>query len=242
MYVTILSGCAFLCIVFAYIIKHFSTKTFGNVLIFWSITLVMFANFSNTTWFTQGHSILEKVMFTLIFLGPFTMVWRICKVQQKSYFHLLFEEMIYQKNSFPKSAFYLLYSVLSLGVILLISFSILRITVYPDSLELARIVNYITIALDWCIFLLLIAEILLNPEHQEQIFFWVLCLIAGLLFLEVQGTIHGYQKLSEIPAVYATFNSIACSIAAIIATLISRKKQQKATSWGRFCFFISFQI
>jgi hypothetical protein len=230
MYVTILSGCAFLCIVFAYIIKHISTKTFGNVLIFWSITLVMFANFSNTTWFTQGHSILEKVMFTLIFLGPFTMVWRICKVQQKSYFHLLFEEMIYQKNSFPKSAFYLLYSVLSLGVILLISFSILRITVYPDSLELARIVNYITIALDWSIFSLLIREILFNEKHHEQVSFWVLCLIAGGLFLEVQKNIHGYENLFDIPAAWATLNSILCSIAAIIAILISRIKQQKATS------------
>ena len=229
MYVTILSGCAFLCIVFAYIIKHSSTKIFGNVLIFWSITLVMFANFANTTWFTQGHSILEKVMFTLIFFGPLTMVWRICKVQHQTYFQLLYKEMIHQKNSFPKVVFYLLYSVLSLGVILLISFSILRITVYPDSLELARIVNYITIALDWCIFLLLIAEILLNPKHQEQILFWVLCLIAGGLFLEVQKNIHGYEHLFDIPATWATLNSIACSIAAIVATQISRKKQKKAT-------------
>lgn len=225
----LLSVIAFICIVIAYVYKHLTTKNFKNVLIFWSITLVMFANFAITTSLTQEHNNLEKIMFIVIFCGPLSVIYRIHK--KGSLIQLFFIEKNALKKSLPNIIYYLLYTVLSLGIILLITFSILNIFILENSIFVATIVNRITIALDWSIFLLLIIEILTNSEHEEYYFFWVMCLIAGIIFLSVQHNIHG-DNFFNIPAIEPTINSICCSLAAIISIIVSKLKYRKtAISW-----------
>lgn len=221
---SLLSVIAFICIVIAYIYKHITTKDFDNSLIFWSITLVMFANFSLTTWSLNQHSILEKLMFTVIFCGPLSVVYRISKSGNLK--EIFLKEKKELKLLFPKFIYYLLYTVLSIGLCLLIIFSILNIFIIQDSLLIAQIVNRITIFLDWCIFFLLLSHIITTKNNGEKQIFWFLCFIAGIIFLTVQYNIHG-DTFYSIPAIEPTFNSIFCSFSALIAIWISKIKHNK---------------
>lgn len=236
-----LSLASLACVAIAYIIKAMlMDNNIGKVLIFWSITLVVFANLSLTTWLTTKHDTLEKIMLSCIFFGPLVIITLICRIKKTNFFSLLIEEKKELKKSLPSVLYYLLYTVLTLGIILLVTFSVLQASIFPDSIMLAITVNGLAIALDWSIFSLLIIEIMTNSKHEEQPFFWLSCLIAGLLFFKVQHNIH-VVDFWLTPAVYATLNSICCSTAALIAIGWRKfrfQETKKAAQWS--CFFLIF--
>jgi len=151
-------------------------------------------------------------------------VYRISK--NDTLINIFLKEKRELKLLFPKFIYYLLYIVLSIGLCLLFIFTIFKIFILQDSLLIAQVVNRITIFLDWCIFFLLLSHIITTKNHGEKIIFWFLCLTAGGLFLIVQHNIHG-DNFYYIPAIEPTFNSIFCSLSALLAIGYSKMKHNQ---------------
>lgn len=199
-----------------------------EAIVFWCITWVTFLSLIVTTLLTKGNFFIEKVVILFIIVGPSWVIMKSCNYSITCFIRTF---RIGWKN-LP----WVIKSLLLLGICIIAAFLIAKVINNDITEQYAIYFSVATIVVD-SVAVYIIREEIIHNRQYENIEDWKYFLKSGISILLCQMILKGnelFQNTAEYPAIY----SIGCSLVIIQAIY----KTKKATSWGRFCFFISFPI